>query len=389
MPFLWSHTPSSKTVSDATQEESAMVYIEANETDLRAVYKMIHRRAAADSTSSERFLYFSKRFADGDWERFKTRLAAFTRSLSGAVFVDYGSKFGHLAPLLASQGAAKIYCLDVYAPFLDEGAKFISPLCPVEFRQTQSALVDLPSQSVDFILVNEVISHINPEFLENFYAETARILKPGGEVLISDGNNLAHLPTRLKLIKHYELCENGPMPNEPDAPCFRDVRAELIREGFPAMDADRVAYLARNTSGLWGDRLTDAVERFLSGGIFVERPYRPGTCPTRPRTGVVEERGFFPEEIERSFARQGVEAIQVRKGKPVTTPEGRAKSTNFTILGTKLAETISAVQGQAQAEDARWYNGGAMAADGPDHPTPPRSAIRTFLRSVRSKASGS
>jgi hypothetical protein len=184
------------------------------------------------------------------------------------------------------------------------------------FYRTDQCLIPLPSASVDCLLANEVISHINPMFLETFYAEACRVLRTGGFILISDGNNLANEPCRKALTPLYRAWENGPAGTKTDRDVvgepYVDARRRLIREQCPELSADKVDYLAANTSGLFGDQLRRVIGHYVGDRGFIERPYREGIYPTCPiPSGVVMERGFYPEQVELALKCYGVEARQI------------------------------------------------------------------------------
>ncbi len=181
-------------------------------------------------------------------------------------------------------------------------------------------------------------------------------MKPGGECAISDGNNLAHLKTRLDLIELYNAWENGPYSKEFKDNCYRLTREGIIRKNFPALDEDQVKYLAANTSGLFDEGLLESVRAFVNGEAFVERPYRPGICPTNPRQGVIMEGGFFPDQVERALMLQGFDAAQLYKGKVVTDVTDRGRTKNFVIRGVKLPEDVAALQAYAERDHANRYD---------------------------------
>ena len=161
-----------------------------------------------------------------------------------------------------------------------------------------------------------MISHVNPSYLDSLYAEAVRVLRPGGWLLISDGNNLASPSCREALVDVYDAWENGPAGRRTDRDVvhrpFVEIRRELIEAWHPDLSQERTAYLARNTSGLFGDDLRRVAEAYVGGGRWVERPYRRGQCPTNPLpAGVVMERGFYPEQVALTLRALGMEAREL------------------------------------------------------------------------------
>ena len=303
--------------------------------------------AARNDGAGRNFLRMSERHVDGHWRRFVPKLEVFSRPLAGSIFVDYGSKFGHLTPLLIDQGVKKIFAVDVNDDYLDQGARFFGTRFPVDYLKSEDCYIDIPSASVDLVLANEMISHINPAFLDTFYAEVARVLKPDGELVISDGNNWAHLQTRLDLLDWYGRWDGG-RSKEFGENNYGLMRRQVIAERYPAIDAADLDYLAKNTSGMHGPRLFRQVERYLAGERFIERPHRPGVYPTHPRHGVVMERAFDPRQVLIALETYGIGAVQILRGKPLHDDRRRGETKNFTIRGRKLPESVEAL-----AEHAR------------------------------------
>jgi hypothetical protein len=116
------------------------MFVEVDEAAVQAAYEKIYELALAEN-ASRAFVARSKRYVEGHWHRYKPKIGIFRRPLHGGVFVDYGSKFGHLVPLLTSQQVDKVYCLDVNDEYLREGPNFIGRLYDVEFQKTHQCLV--------------------------------------------------------------------------------------------------------------------------------------------------------------------------------------------------------------------------------------------------------
>jgi SAM-dependent methyltransferase len=327
---------------------------------LSEVYGQIHADAGERGAGSK-FVRMSERYRDGHWERTVKKLGLFSRPLAGGTFMDFGCKFGHLTPLLTEYGVTKVFSVDVDEEHLRDGAAFIGSRFGSEYVMSDDCYLDVPSNSVDFILVNEVISHINPTLLPIFYQETARVLTVGGEMVISDGNNWSNKKTRDDLIEWYELWDSG-TSKEFGESNYTKQRYVMIKNAFkarrPRLTPEEIEYYARNTAGLFGDRLIETVRRALDEGRFTERPYRPGMPPIHPRYGVAMERAFYPLEVELSLRTYGLMTQQVigtSKPRPLNSEEERGRYKNFVIRATKLPETQEAMK-QFAAEDHYTYD---------------------------------
>ena len=74
-------------------------------------------------------------------------------------------------------------------------------------------------------------------------------------------------------------------------------RAAIIAEGFPRLDSDKVATLAKHTSGLWGTGLLGAVTNYVDAGELPGYLYRRGMCPIDPVQGYYIEYLMDPYEL--------------------------------------------------------------------------------------------
>ena len=261
----------------------------------------------------------------------------------GATVADIGCKYGHTLPLFLARGAARAIGIDVEEEYLTVGRRIVGDIYPsVAFVQSERGFLPLPPDSVDFVLMNEVISHVNPTMLPTLYSEIARILRPKGQVLISDGNNIANLDCALDLVQVYDAWENGPEGRNTGRDvvdgAFINLRKEIIRNRHPSLPPDRVDYLATNTSGLFGDYFSAVIDRFVATGELVERPYRRGLCPTNPAaSGVVMEWGFRPEAVVLALAAYGLAARAVTPVPPGPAPPPLDRRSLKLFVGTAIA----------------------------------------------------
>jgi SAM-dependent methyltransferase len=281
-------------------------------------------RARADAIPPY-LLHFADEFKRGGWAGHWNVIRASGIDLSDRAVLDFGCKFGQVVPLLLA-GARHVYALDVQQRYVDAGRSVFGVLYgdAASFLLTNRGYIPLQPDRVDFVLVNEVISHVAPAYLETVYAEIARVLRPGGAVFISDGNNLANPAARAKLLELWEKWENGPDGARTDRDVvdesYQSIRRRMIAEWHPSLPAERVEFAAANTSGLYGAYLREVVDVYVRTGDLVRRPYRRGAYPTHPgEWGVVMERGFRPEHVEMALAQYGLHARQVVAEAPTSS----------------------------------------------------------------------
>jgi SAM-dependent methyltransferase len=298
--------------------------------------------------ASEHFMSFSALFADQQiWKSYQWLLGLVPRPVDGCDVVDIGCKYGHIMPLLFAEGARSAIGIDVEDVYLKPATDIIGDLWrQARFMKSEQGYLPIEPGSVDLVLINEVISHVNPGHLPILFSEIARILRVGGYVLISDGNNIANADCRKDLVDVYDAWENGPDGRKTGRDVvedsFLDLRRRQIRAWYPELASDRVEDAALNTSGLYGDYFRTMIDRYVSGHDFVARPYRRGDCPTNPSNGgVVMEFGFYPQQVEMALASYGIRAHQVESAPHMqwSTPK-RALGSAYLVFRYHLNRTI-------------------------------------------------
>lgn len=257
----------------------------------------------------------------GGWHDYTRILSHDSLDLRGLDVLDFGCKYGFFSPVLLALGAKSVYCVDADEAYLELGAKIFSSFSEkIKFSLTNCGYLSIPSNSVDFIFVNEVISHVNPCFLDTVYSEFARILRPSGKILIQDGNNGANLEVQVALPVLWNQWENGPDNTHTDRDfvnkCFLNRRKDIIKTEFPNTFTDEeVIFLAENTSGLWGQYFIETIREYQNSKRITLRPYRYGTVPTNPYLGgYVMERSFKPSKVILDLEEHGIKAKYLRPG---------------------------------------------------------------------------
>jgi SAM-dependent methyltransferase len=257
-------------------------------------------------------------FRDGGAADASINVKPFVPWISGKVVVDMGCKYGHYVPIFLKFGARAIICIDVIPEYIDIGRKvFATKYQNVSYLLVEGPLLPLQPESASFVWLNEVVSHINPMFLDPLFAEIGRILQPGGAVQISDGNNLLNAYCRKSLLRVYrgwEQAEPGTDTGRDTVDrCFKSRRKALISTYAPDLSESDLECLALNTSGLWGELLKKEVASYKDSKMLVRRPYRDGCSPAAPENGgAVMERGFYPEQLVMALWNLGFAAWEIR-----------------------------------------------------------------------------
>ncbi|GBC91664.1 2-methyl-6-phytyl-1,4-hydroquinone methyltransferase [bacterium HR15] len=230
----------------------------------------------------------------------------------GKVILDAGCGFGALAIILGLMGAHQVHGVDISPTRLPTFQQMIedfqlSP--PLNAHFASAERLDFPAASFDMILSNEAISHYHD--VDAFLAEAARLLKPGGVLLIADGNNAVNprlaAHTR-ELWLRFENGPAGPFDGHRVKKPYVEMRAEIIQEAFPQLDESQVQELARRTSRMTREQILQAVQSYLETGVLPDSIYAPVECPVNPLTGAVLERLFHPAQLAKQIERFGFRA---------------------------------------------------------------------------------
>jgi SAM-dependent methyltransferase len=248
------------------------------------------------------------------WVRAKRQLLDLAGGVAGKVVVDAGSGFGMVSNLLASWGARHVCALEVHAPMAATHAlvnvrHFPELAGRVSVIRGDAMRFPIRPGSADLVLSIEAISHYFD--VDTFLDECARVLRPGGQVVVSDGNNGANPRLRAHTVELWQRFEEGPEgvfgEHEVPEPMVKR-RARLLGEDFPQLSEARVAELARLTSGMDRAGIRAAVAAHLAGGPAPASPYRRGQCPREPEWGYVLEQLFDGRDLAARLARRGFEA---------------------------------------------------------------------------------
>jgi SAM-dependent methyltransferase len=248
------------------------------------------------------------------WVRAKRQLVDLAGGVTGKVVVDAGSGFGMVSNLLASWGARHVLALEVHTPMALTHARVNARHFPdlagrVSVIRGDAMRFPLRTGSADLVLSIEAISHYFD--VDAFLDECTRVLRPGGHVIVSDGNNGANPRLRAHTLELWQRLEEGPEgvfgEHEVPEPMVKR-RERIVRAEFPGLPEPRVAELARLTSGMDRAQIRAAVASHLGGGPAPASPYRRGQCPREPEWGYVLEQLFDGRDLAARLSRHGFDA---------------------------------------------------------------------------------
>lgn len=218
----------------------------------------------------------------------------------GQVVLDAGCGTGLYSVMFAMLGASRVEAVDFFpynVDFLTTVAREFQ--LPIEPRLRDVAHTDLPAGSVGLVYCVEAISHFHD--WKRFLDEAARVLKPGGHLVIGDGNNGANPGVRGAIHRFWLESETGPFeasryPRGKNLP-YLYRRWMIIRRAFPDATDDEVFQLGLRTSDSGGDALIAACRAYFETGRLPEGEYHPGQSQHRPEDGQRNEEPLDPREI--------------------------------------------------------------------------------------------
>ena len=262
--------------------------------------------------------WFFTYYADLTGEGYMSKYVRFLRKLlsmrdgglTGQKVLDAGCGFGIMSTLMALMGAQEIHSFDCHEGMIATFRAYLGILpykLPVFPRVGDVGAMPYEDESFDLVLSHEAISHYGD--VGGFLAESYRVLRPGGALLLSDSNNALNRRVVKETWEIWSAFEEGPATTNVHghtiAESFREQRAEIIARDFPQLSPDAVTLLAKHTSGLWGDGLKQAVESYMQSGELPGHVYREGTCPIDPVQGYYIEYLFDPYDLKRRLETLG------------------------------------------------------------------------------------
>lgn len=252
--------------------------------------------------SKERyFIDYARRWADPSIAASSgcliSKLVSMTGSeIEGSLVIDCGCKYGEVALVLLGLGARKVIGIDIVEEYVEGGKLWSRELGlenKIQFVLSPSEDEFLPKNKADFVLLVEVISHVNLDAIDDFLVRIREMLKPGGWLLLSDGNNSDNPRVMAKLRTLWNLFENGPTGAHFDGHTIhqplRDQRYYMVKDWAPHLEEREAREIAGRTCYLWGEDIKGAVQRYVASGEMPDHVFQPNRCPVHPDSGAMVE----------------------------------------------------------------------------------------------------
>ncbi|MBZ5523436.1 MAG: class I SAM-dependent methyltransferase [Acidobacteriia bacterium] len=257
--------------------------------------------------------------------------AVFTRIYGeNKTILEVGSGFGMTCILFGLLGAKEAHGVELVNRAVakaNEMRDSIDPRLPVFFKQGDAAKwLPYPGAKFDVLLLVEAISHIIVADLRAFLAEMSRVVKPGGIIYISDGNNERSAYRRKINREIWDRFENGPPTASGETvhthsvkKAYVDARREIAERTVAGLSASAYEDIARNTFCFTSQEVEEATRNYAANGVLPSAPYRKGICAIDPVTNMYIEKMFDPFELCSIFREMGfvIDIISTRRKLPM------------------------------------------------------------------------
>jgi SAM-dependent methyltransferase len=219
--------------------------------------------------------------------------------------LDLGCGFGLIGSCFALLGAKRVIGVDLDPSMIELGNNLIRELLPkeasarIELYRRDILADPFPPQSFDVICAIESLSHI--QSLDDAVRAIRLQTKPGGRVLISDGNNSFYVPGRIRRRNIWR---------DREATQYRALRTKLIDDAFPQLTAADRSRFVELTIGHSAQDVVGLVRYALETGVDPTPLYARRMM--NPLTGYHEERELDPLALLERFRAEGYHAELLR-----------------------------------------------------------------------------
>ena len=275
----------------------------------------------------------------------------------GLRVLEAGFGFGLSLVLLRALGAAEAQGVELVEWQVEYARRVRDALPPedaaaVDPVQGDVSAMPFPDDAVDLVLSLNAISH----YLDYrpFVREAHRVLRPGGTLLVADGNNALNPLTRHTTRRIWASHEVDPWTDEvedPDSPwLFVTKRERIVTEADPSLQPVAAHDLALRTAGMVREQIVAAVRAHAEDGTLPDSRYRPGTVSVHPEQAMVMERLFNPFGLAREIAEHGFSTRVVGHwagasgSRPLRTANGLLRTLSRITMPTARAFRIVAVK---------------------------------------------
>jgi len=232
----------------------------------------------------------------------KARLLVKQTGCLGGSLLDVGCGHGFLVVLAMALGVRRSVGIDIHGGKVTEARQLAEYLgvTGAEFVEYDGGVLPFGDGEFDAVSIAAALSHVRDVDLA--LGEMRRVLKSGGRLWVFEDNNALHWQYEKRIHPVWEYAEtgngvtsHGTSRREDGWVPYRERRQRMIAEWFPMMPKARTVEYARDTQGLVGEEIRDAVQRSLDSGlpVVVNKPFRYYA----PDTGEALEYPFTPPSL--------------------------------------------------------------------------------------------
>jgi SAM-dependent methyltransferase len=233
---------------------------------------------------------------------------------AGQMVIDAGCGFGFTMVAHALLGAGRVYGIELN-PDMVSSVRAYLPLLPqdvfsrIEVVQGSVAAMPYEDGCADVVLSLEAISHYLD--VDAFIDEAFRVLRPGGLLIIADGNNALNPLIRRRTQQIWTAVECGPPGQHLHGHVLGEpyvvVRRRILEEHFATIAAPHRAEISRRTAGFTEAEVLAAGQAYLETAALPNSIYHRGQLATAP-DGTAMERLFSPPRLARTLREHGFKA---------------------------------------------------------------------------------
>jgi len=238
----------------------------------------------------------------------------------GKTILEVGSGHGFTCLLFALLGAREVHGIDVVpsaVQIAEEVGRRVDPNLPVVFRLADAARgLPYDDETFDVVLLIETLSHVVMAELGAFLREMLRVLRPGGFLYLSDGNNARSWRRRRQNYRIWERFDQGPPTRANETVYSHRVRTpyaalrrEIALKAVPSLSEEAAEQCAARTFRFTAAEVGEAARQYAASGEWPNSPFRRRLCPIDPTQGIYIEQLIDPLEVRRHLKAAGCEEV--------------------------------------------------------------------------------
>jgi len=238
----------------------------------------------------------------------------------GKTILEVGSGHGFTCVYFALLGAQEVHGVDVMPSAIEvaeEVRRRVDPNLPVIFRLADASRgLPYADATFDAVLLIETLSHVVLADLGGFLRELLRVLKIGGVLYLSDGNNARSWWRRRQNYRIWKRFDQGPPTRGEETVHSHQIgtpyavlRRQIALNAVPSLSEGEAARIAERTFRFTQTEVGDAARRYATSGEWPSSPFRRGVCPIDPVHGMYIEQLIDPSKVRHHLRGAGCDEV--------------------------------------------------------------------------------